>query len=228
MSIPSLGSSQPINDSNFFIVLMPNRGRTRFLRGVILFFLIVGALACLFVAVSALSEFHARHSWPVAQGYVTAVKVKTYTGPSSRDHVDHYLVEYGVRFAVPAEQCLTGTTFVIDREPPLCEGIARTRSIDSSATANDWMMRHAVNSAVGILHDPHGPDVKIVGESPWLVYPIKGILTMCGWMAFFLTFLNIAQRRLQFLETLPEDYDASPPSSSQPPGPNDLIDLQLR
>jgi len=36
-----------------------------------------------------------------------------------------------------------------------------------------------------------------------------------------------AQRRLQFLETLPEDYDASPSPSSQPPGPNDLIDLKL-
>jgi hypothetical protein len=35
------------------------------------------------------------------------------------------------------------------------------------------------------------------------------------------------QRRLQFLKTLPEDYDASPPPSSQPPGPNDLIDLKF-
>jgi len=78
-----------------------------------------------------------------------------------------------------------------------------------------------------ILHDPTGPDVKMVGESAWLVYPVKGILTMSAWMAFFLTFLNITQRRLQFLETLPEDYDASPPPSSQPPGPNDLIDLKL-
>jgi len=50
---------------------------------------------------------------------------------------------------------------------------------------------------------------------------------MSAWMAFFLTVLKITQRRLQFLETLPEDYDASPPPSSQPPGPNDLIDLKL-
>ena len=44
---------------------------------------------------------------------------------------------------------------------------------------------------------------------------------------FFLTFLNITQRRLQFLENLPDDYDASPPPPSEPPGPNDLIDLKL-
>jgi len=50
---------------------------------------------------------------------------------------------------------------------------------------------------------------------------------MSGWMIFFLTFLVITQRRLQFLKTLPEDYDESRPPSSKPPGPNDLIDLKL-
>jgi hypothetical protein len=49
---------------------------------------------------------------------------------------------------------------------------------------------------------------------------------MSGWMAFFLAFLNITQRRLQFLETLPDDYDASPPAS-KPPRPDDLIDMKL-
>jgi hypothetical protein len=227
MSTPSLPSSQPVNENAFFSALMPNRGRTRFLRGAVLLFLVFGALGCLSVTVRVLSEFYARHRWPVAQGVVTAAEVKSYTGPSSRDHVTHYFVEYEVRIAVPAEQCLTGTTFVNDGEPPSCVGIVRTRSTDSSATANAWLERHRLNSAVGVLHDPTGPDVKIVGESPWLVYPVKGTLTMPAWMAFFLTFLSITQRRLQFLETLPEDYDASPPPSSQPPGPNDLIDLKL-
>lgn len=227
MSAANLPSSQMVNDSSFFAVLMPNQGRTRFLRGVILLFLVVGALAWIVIAVRTFSEFHARHSWPVAQGHVTAVKVKSYTGPSSRDHVSHYFVEYEVRFAVPAEQCLTGTTFVIDREPPLCEGIARTRTTDSEALANTWGERHRFNPAVGVLHDPNGPGVKIVGEPVTLVYPWREIIGMSGWMISFLTFLVITQRRLQFLETLPENYDASPPPSSQPPRPNDLTDLKL-
>jgi len=158
---------------------------------------------------------------------VTAVKVKSYTGPSSRDHVSHYFAEYEVRFAVPAEQCLTGTTFIIDREPPLCEGVARTRTTDSEALANSWGERHRFNPAVGVLHDPNGPGVKIVGEPASLVYPWREIIGMSGWMIFFSTFLVITQRRLQFLKTLPEDYDASPPPSSKPPGANDLIDLKL-
>ncbi len=227
MATPSLPSSQPVNESAFFRVLMPNRGRTRFLRGAVLLFLAFGALGSLSVTVRVLSEFYARHRWPVAQGVVTAAEVKSYTGPSSRDHVAHYFVEYEVRFAVPTDQCLTGTIYGDEREPLPCWGIVRTRSTDSSATANAWLERHRLNSSVGVLHDPSGPEVKIVGESPWLVYPVKGILTMSAWIAFFLTFLNITQRRLQFLETLPEDYDASPPPSSQPPGPNDLIDLKL-
>jgi hypothetical protein len=227
MSTSSLPSSQSVNDSNFFTALMPNQGRTRFLRCAILLFLGCGALAWIVIAVRTFSEFHARHSWPVAQGHVTAVKVKSYTGPSSRDHVSHYFVEYEVRFAVPAEQCLTGATFVIDRDPPLCEGIVRTRTTDSQALANTWGERHRFNPAVGVLHDPNGPGVKIVGEPLSLVYPWKEIFGMSGWMIFFGIFLTITQRRLQFLRTLPEDYDASPPPSSQPPGPNDLIDLKL-
>src|ERR1700688_1344091 len=131
MSTPSLPSSQMVKDSNFFTALLPNRGRTRFVRAAILLFLAGGALGWIAIAARVFSEFHARHTWPVAQGHVTAVNVKSYMGPSSRDHVSHYFVEYEVRFAVSAEQCLTGTTFVIDRDPPLCEGFVRTRTTDS-------------------------------------------------------------------------------------------------
>jgi hypothetical protein len=169
MSAPSLPSSQPVNDSNFFAALLPNRGRTRFLRAAILLFLGGGTLGWIAIAPRVFSEFNARHSWPIAQGYVSDVKVKSYTGPSLRDHVPHYFVEYEVRFAVPAEQCLTGTTLVIDREPPLCEGIARTRTTDSEALANTWLRRHRSNAAVGVLHDPNGPRIKIVDEPASLV-----------------------------------------------------------
>src|SRR6266576_2697159 len=215
MSTPKPPAPQVVNDSNFIAALLPNQGRTRFVCCAILLFLSCGALAWIVITVRIFSEFHARHSWPVAQGHVTAVKVKSYTGPSSRDHVSHYFTEYEVRFAVPAEQCLTGTTFIIDREPPLCEGVARTRTTDSEALANSWGERHRFNPAVGVLHDPNGPGVKIVGEPASLVYPWREIIGMSGWMIFFSTFLVITQRRLQFLETLPETYDASPPSQSQ-------------
>jgi hypothetical protein len=174
------------------------------------------------------SEFHARHSWPVAQGVVVAKDLKSNKGsPGNLSRYTSYWIEYEVRFAVPAGQCLTGTIYGDEREPLPCWGTVRTRSTNSPATAYQWLMRHPLNSAVGILHDRNGPKIKIAGEPFWLVYSVKEILVMSGWMAFFLTFLNITQRRLQFLETLPEDYDASLAPPSQPPGPNDLIDLKL-
>jgi len=227
MATPNIPSSYPKNDSTFLTALLPNRGRTRFVRAAILLFLAGGMVGWIAIAARVFSEFHARHSWPVAQGYVTDVRVKSYAGPSSRDHVSHYFVEYEVRFAVPAEQCLTGTTFVIHGEPPLCEGIVRTRTTDSETLANSWFERHRFNAAVGVLHDPNGSGVKIVGEPIYLVYPWKEISGMSGWMIFFGTSLIITQRRLRYLETLPENNDASPPSQSPPPRGDDLIDLKL-
>jgi hypothetical protein len=120
-----------------------------------------------------------------------------------------------------------GTTFVNDGEPPLCVGIVRTRTTDSEALANSWFGRHRFNAAVGVLHDPNGPGVKIVGEAAYLVYPWKEIFGMSGWMIFFVTVFIITQRRLQYLESLPENYDASPSSQSHPPRGDNLIDLKL-
>src|SRR5947209_4422883 len=104
-----MGTPNPVpfateDDSSVFSTLMPNRGRAKFLRGTILLFLAGGALGWIAIATRVFSEFHARHSWPIAQGYVSDVNVKSYMGPSLRDHVPHYFVEYEVRFAFPQEQ----------------------------------------------------------------------------------------------------------------------------
>jgi hypothetical protein len=55
-------------------------------RAAILLFVAGGVLGWIAIAAKVFSEFHARHSWPAAQGYVTDVRVKSYTGSSSRDH----------------------------------------------------------------------------------------------------------------------------------------------
>jgi hypothetical protein len=199
----ALENTSAYSDGGFLAAIMPNPGRTRFVRGVVVVFLAIGALGCISIAVRAFSEFYARHSWPVAPGQVTAVNVKSYTGPSTRDHVSHYFVEYEVRFSVPAAECLTGTTFAEAGPAPLCAGIVRTRTTDSQALANRWAERHHFNPEVGVLHDPEGPGVKIAGEPPSIVYPWRDIVLMSGWMVFFLIALGITQRRLRYLERLP-------------------------
>src|SRR6266404_3734769 len=165
---PSVPSSQPVNDTGFLATLMPNRGRTLFLRGVARLFLVIGILGCLSVGARVYLEFHARHSWPVAQGAVVAKDLKSNKGsPGNLSRYTSYWIEYEVRFGVPADQCLTGTISSDDREPLPCWGIVRTRSTDSPATAYEWLKRHPLNSAVEILHDLNGPNIKIAGESPW-------------------------------------------------------------
>jgi hypothetical protein len=224
MAPSDLVLSQALSNRGFYSALMPNRGKTRFLRGAIRFFLAVGVILCLSVGMKIFAEFHARHSWLITPGEVLAAHLNKFYGGSGRQHYPNYYVEYEVRFAVPVNECLTGTISSDALEHFPCWGIVRTRNIASSLTADDWLTRYPLNSSVRILHDPHGPGVKIAGESPWFAYPWTEISVTFAWMAFFLTFLNITQRRLQYLETLPDDYDESSP---QPPQPNDLIDLKL-
>jgi hypothetical protein len=191
---------------------MPTRERARFLRGVVRILLCVGVLGGFFVGASVLSEIHARLTWPVAHGEVVAANVKTGGNFGRQQHTNYY-VEYEIRYGVPVDQCLTGT--LADEGGPLaCRGIVRTRRTGSSKTANDWRMRHGLNSSVEILHDPNGPSVKIVGESSWLVYPVREISVLFVWMAIFLIFLNITNRRLQCLESLASDHGASTAPSS--------------
>jgi hypothetical protein len=186
VSIPSVPSSQPVNDIGFLAQLMPNRGRARFLRGVARLFLAIGVLGSLSVGASVFSEFHARHSWPVAQGVVVAKDLKdSKSSPGNLTRHTSYWIEYEVRFGVPAGQCYTGTTYHDGEEPLPCWGIVRTRSTDSPATAYEWLKRHPLNSTVGILHDPNAPNIKIAGEPFWLVYPVKESWScLVGWLSF--------------------------------------------
>jgi len=126
--IPSVLSSQPVDDGGFLAQLMPNRGRARFLRGVARLFLAIGILGSISVGARVISEFHARHSWPVARGVVTAKDVKSNKDiPGNLNRRTNYWIQYEVRFAVPAEQCRTGTIYGDEREPLACWGIARRR-----------------------------------------------------------------------------------------------------
>jgi hypothetical protein len=228
MSTPNV--SAPADDNGFLAQLLPNRGRARFLRGFIWIFLAVGVLGGLSLIWDVYADLHARHTWPLADGEVVSASQKDskgVPGATSTEKHTRYWVEYEVRFAVPADQCKTGTVSADEDSMP-CWGIVRTRSTSSPYTVYDWLIHgYPKNSHVQILHDPNGPDVKIAGESAWLVYRWDKIFLMSGWSAFFLTFHTIVQRRLEYLETLPEDYDAFPSRPSPQPGADDLIDLKL-
>ena len=224
MSMPNISAPEPTDGNGFLAQLLPNRGRARFFRGFIWIFLAVGVLGGLSLIWDVYADLHARHTWPVADGEVLSASQKDskgIPGATSTEKHTRYWVEYEVRFAVPADQCRTGTIYGDEHG-------SASRSTSSPYTVYDWLNHgYARNSHVQILHDPNGPGIKIAGESAWLVYRWDKIVLMSVWLAFFLTFNNIVQRRLEYLETLPQDYDASPSRSSPQPRPDDLTDLKL-
>ncbi len=229
MSMPT--APAPADDDGFLAQLLPNRGRARFFRVFIRIFLAVGVLGGLSLIWDVYADLHARHTWPVADGEVISASQKDskgIPGATSTEKHTRYWVEYEVRFAVPTDQCKTGTVYADEQDSMPCWGVVRTRSTSSPYAVNDWLIHgYPRNSHVQILHDPNGPDVKIAGESVWLVYRWDKIFLMSGWLAFFGTFYTIVRRRLEYLETLPEDYDAFPSRPLAQPRPDDLIDLKL-
>jgi hypothetical protein len=173
------------------------------------------------------TELHARYAWPSAEGRIISAGVKDSYGPGTSRRDTRYWVEYQVEFAVPDGQCKTGGVATVPGQSSqvLCRGTVRTRSTRSSSTAFHWMSFTYTDLRVRVLYDPNGPGVRIAGDSVWLVYPWPNIFLVLGWLALFFTLENFTARRLRYLETLPPDYDATPPAPPTEPRSWDLIDL---
>jgi len=110
-----------------------------------------------------------------------------------------------------------------EQDPMPCAGVARTRSSDSPYTVYQWLLHGpGLNSRVQILHDPNGPGIKIAGQPAWLVYRWDKIFMLGGLLVFFCIAHAVAQRRLDYLGNLPENYTAPPQIGNDGP-----IDLKL-
>ncbi|HEY2460000.1 MAG TPA: DUF3592 domain-containing protein [Candidatus Acidoferrum sp.] len=233
MSAPNASAPKPAYDASLTARVMPNRATTLLLLIVVRVFLAVALLGALTSGWEIFADLHARRTWPVADGEVIAAVQKDsnqeplYRG-SDPARYTRYWVEYQIRFAVPPDQCNTGTVSLADPPDPMpCQGIVRTRSTRSPAAVYDWLNHgYSQNSRIRVLHDPAGPRIKIVGESIWLIYRWDKIFILFGFLIFSLAAHTLVHRRMKYLETLPKDYDASPPATNAP-APDDLIDLKL-
>ena len=230
--MPSLNSAQlaRIDDTGILAQLMPNRTRAKLLRFSALFCIVISSLFGLSTLQIVFSEIYKRHEWPVARGSVLAYERKQAderdVHPENRSARTMYWTEFQVQFDVPAAECRTGTTWGTPQPFP-CIGVFRTPPTRSWQEANAWTQRHPLNSPARILHDPVGPGVEFADESAWFAYPWEKIFIFLGLLALSLVFFNATQRRLRFLEVLPEDYDATVPPTSQEQKPDELIDLKL-
>src|SRR5579872_1312098 len=191
-------SSPPESDSGFLSGLIPNRDRGRFLRAAVVLLIAFSSVGFIFLLGTFLAEFHARHRWPIARGEVVSCVEKTGEGMSRRRTL--YWMECEVRFDVPADQCLTGTTAADTREPYPCYGIVHSPPTTQWGVTNGWTTPQFLSTPKRILHDPQGPDVKFADESAWLAYDLPNILMMSAWMIACLVLLAAIQWRIRQIE----------------------------
>jgi hypothetical protein len=190
--------SRPASDFGFLSGLIPNRDRGRFLRAVVLLFLAFSSIGYFLLLTELFAEFQARHNWPIARGEVVSCEGKTGERVSRRRTV--YWMECEVRFDVPADECLTGTTAADTQERYPCYGMVRSPSTTSWEVTNGWTNPQFLSTPKRILHDPHGPEVKLADESAWLAYRLPNVLMMSAWMIVCLLFLAMIHWRVQVIE----------------------------
>ena len=198
MFIAEIDAVLPASNFGFLAGLIPNRDRGRFLRAAVLLFLAFSSVGYSLLLAELCAEYQARHNWPVARGEVVSCEEKTGEGVSRRR--TRYWMECEVRFDVPADQCLTGTTAADTRDRYPCYGIVRSPSTSSWGVTNGWTNPQFLSTPKPILHDPHGPDVKLADESPWLAYRLLNFVMMSAWMIVCLFFLAMIQWRMQVME----------------------------
>src|ERR1051326_9638576 len=124
MSTAETPVSPPDSHSRFLSRVIPDRDQGRFLRAVVLLLIGFSSVGCIFLLGAFLAEFQSRHHWPVARGEVVSCEEKTGEGMLRRRTV--YWMACEVRFNVPADQCLTGTTAADTQEPYPCYGIVNS------------------------------------------------------------------------------------------------------
>jgi hypothetical protein len=159
------------------------------------------------------ADWHARRTWPVANGEIVSAKQQDDKDFSRRYGSlrgrTRYWVEYEVSFAVPAEQCRTGLIQEGPSETMPCRGIVKTRSTQSTSDAFQWLLHgYHLNQPVKVLWDPEGTsrtDIKIVDEPIWLWYNLDRLALSLTWVLGFSALYAFSHNRLAYLKSHPEE-----------------------
>ncbi len=215
-----------MDDSGFLSALIPNRGRAKLMRVVAGFCLLIGLLGAFTIIRSVALDLYAHSYWPVVKGDVLKYDEKSAVPPGSSSRHDVYWIEFEVEFDPREHSCTTGSSWGVPSQFP-CIGTISTRSTSSWSSAQQWTTRHPRNSAAAFLYDPATGKLRFADESiSDVVDPGKSIAVLVTtslglWLWF------AANRRRRFLETLPEDYDATPSDPRRDAKPDELTDLKL-
>ena len=220
MSSSAIPPPTATDETGWLTACFPNSGRARLLKVMAVIFLAGGIFGLVDRVASISTDLKARRTWPSADGeIVSANQTDDDTNPSlkvSLSNRKRYWVEYEVRFAVPVDQCRTGTIYTGLSETMPCHGIIRTRSTQSTYRAHDWLVHaYHVNEPVKVLYNPNGPEIKIAGESIWLRYNTDRLMLNGLWVLIFFGLYAFAQRGVEYFRSQAE-AEAVPTQPSSP------------
>ena len=194
MFLFEMPSSPSDSDTGLLSGLIPNLDRARFLRAVALLLLGLSSVGLFMMLGEFVREFRARHSWPVARGEIVSCEEKTGERMPRRKTI--YWMQCEVRFEVPIDQCLTGTTAADNQQPYPCYGTIISPSTTEYGMTYGWTNPQFLSTPKRILHDPQGPDVKLADEPVWLAYDLPNVLMMSAWIIAAVLFLAAVQWRI--------------------------------
>ena len=205
---------------------MPNRTRAKFMRFAGWFCLTIAALGAISGLEAICSSAWAHSHWPLVKGDILSYEQKSGAPPGSTSQHDVYWIEFRVEFDPGKLGCATGSSWGVPSQFP-CIGVIKTLGTSSWTRATRWIERHPPNSAASFVYNPASGRLRFADETAADVYPPENILILLVPGGFGLIVLLAVQSRLRFLNTLPDDYDATPPPSSNESRPDELTDLRL-
>jgi hypothetical protein len=215
-----------LRDSSLLAQLMPNRTRAKFLGFAAWFSIAIGFVAGISGLWAIFSSAYAGSHWPVVKGDILSYEEKSAEPPGSSNSHDVYWMEFRVEFDPGKLGCTTGSYWGVPKAFS-CIGVIRTLSTSSWASAQSWIKRHPPNSLANFLYDPRTGRLRFRDETIWDVCPQQDIVILLVGAGFGFLLLVAVQRRLRFLGSMTEDYDARPGSRTNPSSPDELTDLKL-
>ena len=193
--------------------VLPNAAYARFLKFLSGIFLFVGLLILSERVWTLGFDFHARRTWPVAEGQIVSAKQEDDSDLSRKSGSlsgrTRYWVKYEVSFALQPERCRTGVIYEGPSETMPCHGFVQTRSTQSSAEAFQWFLHgYQLNQSVKVLWNPQGTmstDIKIVDESIWLRYSFPRLIFSLIWVLSFGSLFLFSLRQLAYFRSHPAE-----------------------
>jgi hypothetical protein len=216
----------PIDDSDFFDLLMPNRMRAQQMRTVGWFMLFWTVAIGIYVVKVIGFDLYVRTHWQMVDGAVIKYEEKSAQLGSIRSRRLTYWLEFEVEFDPKNWGCNTGMSWAVPMPSP-CIGKVLSPGSRSMDVARGWGYRHPVNSAAKFYYDPATGRLRFARESILDLYPWIAIAAFALGTGISSTLLYTSRDRLKQLDTTPPDGAIVGAYADNPTRGDELTDLKL-